>query len=89
LRGSGESIPLYRIDRKGRGEQVATLDPIYPAGCALRYEQPLEWPLALEMRDGWFPGLPYPLDDKRPQGSRRIGLSPPPGHDAARPCADR
>lgn len=68
LRGGGESIPLYRIDRKGRGEQVAMLDTIYPAGCALRYEQPLEWPLAPEMRDGWFPGLPYPLDDMRPQG---------------------
>jgi hypothetical protein len=68
LRGSGASIPLYRIDRKGRGEQVAMLDPIYPAGCALRYDQLFEWPLAPEMRDGWFPGLPYPLDDMRPQG---------------------
>ena len=68
LRGGGEGIPLYRIDRKGRGEQIAMLDPIYPAGCALRYEQPFEWPLAPEMRDGWFPGLPYPLDDMRPQG---------------------
>jgi hypothetical protein len=68
LRGSTESIPVYRIDRKGRGEQIAMLDPIYPAGCALRYEQALEWPLAPEMRDGWFPGLPYPLDDMRPQG---------------------
>ncbi|NGZ87180.1 type II toxin-antitoxin system HipA family toxin YjjJ [Duganella aceris] len=68
LRGVREPIPLYRIDRKGRGEQVALLDPIYPAGCALRYEQPLEWPLAPEMGDGWFPGLPYPLDDMRPQG---------------------
>ncbi len=68
LRGSTESIPVYRIDRKGRGEQIAVLDPIYPAGCALRYQQPLEWPLAPEMRDGWFPGLPYPLDDMRPQG---------------------
>ncbi len=68
LRGSVESIPVYRIDGAGRGEQVASLDPIYPAGCALRYVQPLEWPLAPEMRDGWFPGLPYPLDDMRPQG---------------------
>jgi hypothetical protein len=68
LRGSTESLPVYRIDRKGRGEQIAALDPIYPAGCALRYEQPLEWPLAAEMRDGWFPGLPYPMDDMRPQG---------------------
>lgn len=68
LRGSSESLPVYRIDRKGRGEQIAMLDPIYPAGCALRYEQQLEWPLAPEMRDGWFPGLPYPIDDMRPQG---------------------
>jgi len=68
LRGSTEPLPVYRIDRKGRGEQIAVLDPIYPAGCALRYEQPLEWPLAPEMRDGWFPGLPYPMDDMRPQG---------------------
>jgi hypothetical protein len=68
LRGSDDAIPLYRIDRQGRGEQIAMLDPIYPAGCALRYEQRFEWPLAPEMRDGWFPGLPYPLDDMRPQG---------------------
>ena len=68
LRGSVASIPLYRIDHQGRGEQVAMLDPIYPAGCALRYVQLFEWPLAPEMRDGWFPGLPYPLDDMRPQG---------------------
>ena len=68
LRGSSASLPLYRIDQHGRGEQVATLDPIYPAGCALRCAQPFEWPMAPEMRDGWFPGLPYPLDDMRPQG---------------------
>ncbi|MYM80963.1 type II toxin-antitoxin system HipA family toxin YjjJ [Duganella sp. FT50W] len=70
LRGSTESLPIYRVDRDGRGEQIATLDPIYPAGCALRYAEPFEWPwpLAPEMRDGWFPGLPYPLDDMRPQG---------------------
>ncbi|WP_332851839.1 type II toxin-antitoxin system HipA family toxin YjjJ [Duganella sp. S19_KUP01_CR8] len=68
LRGNSSPIALYRIDRQGRGKQIATLDPIYPAGCAMRYEQPFEWPLAQEMRDGWFPGLPYPLDDMRPQG---------------------
>lgn len=68
LRGSSAPLPVYRIDREGRGVQIATMDPIYPAGCALRYEQPLEWPLAPEMQDGWFPGLPYPLDDMRPQG---------------------
>lgn len=68
VRGSALPIPLYRIDGAGRGEQVAELDPIYPLGCAVRYLAAFEWPLAPEMRDGWFPGLPYPLDDMRPQG---------------------
>ena len=53
VRGSSAPIPLYRIGLDGRGEQIATLDPIYPLGCALRYTAPLEWPLAREMRDGW------------------------------------
>lgn len=68
IRGSGATMPLYRIGRDGRGEPIATLDPIDPLGCALRYTTPLEWPLADEMNDGWFPGLPYWLDDMRPQG---------------------
>ncbi len=68
IRGNAEPLPLYRIDNAGRASRIAMLDPLYPAGCALRYEQALEWPLAPDMRDGWFPGLPYPLDDMRPQG---------------------
>lgn len=68
VRGERLPIPLYRVDSDGRGSQIALMDPIYPAGCALRYDAPFEWPLAPEMRDGWFPGLPYPLDDMRPQG---------------------
>lgn len=68
LRGSTAPLPLYRIDIDGRASRVALLDPLYPAGCALRYEQALQWPLDPDMRDGWFAGLPYPLDDMRPQG---------------------
>ncbi|CAN7269730.1 DNA-binding protein [Pseudoduganella sp. LjRoot289] len=68
IRGRTEPIPVYRLDPAGRGDQIGQLDPLYPEGCALRYDVPLEWPLADEMRDGWFPGLPYPFEDMRPQG---------------------
>jgi hypothetical protein len=68
LRGSTESLPVYRIDRKGRASRSPCLIRFIRPVRAARYEQPLEWPLAPEMRDGWFPGLPYPMDDMRPQG---------------------
>ena len=68
IRGNAEAIPVYRIDGTGRGSQIALLDPVYPEGAALGYELPFEWPLATEMSDGWFPGLPYPFEDMRPQG---------------------
>lgn len=68
VRGSNASIPLFRIDGTGRGTEVASIDPIYPQGCAVLFQEPFEWPLVDGMRDGWFEGIPYPLDDMRPQG---------------------
>lgn len=68
VRGIDRSIPLFQIDAEGRGKQIASLDPIYPGGCALDFMAPFDWPLPDAMRDGWFEGLPYPLDDLRPQG---------------------
>jgi hypothetical protein len=68
LRGESGPISLYRIDEKGRGAEVAALDLIHPAGCALAFKGAFEWPLEGDMRDGWFDGIPYPLDDMRPQG---------------------
>ncbi len=68
LRGSEAPLPLYRIDREGRGHEVGHLDLIYPAGSALAFAEPFPWPLVGDMRDGWFDGLPYPLVDMRPQG---------------------
>ena len=68
LRGRNEALPLFRIDRDGRAAEVATLHLTYPAGCAIDFLEPFEWPLDEAMRDGWFEGLPYPLEDMRPQG---------------------
>ena len=68
LRGSEASLPLYRIDAAGRGHEVGQLDLIYPVGSALAFTETFPWPLAGDMRDGWFDGLPYPLVDMRPQG---------------------
>lgn len=68
IRGSMTPIPLFRIDRAGRGSEVALLEPIYPHGCAMKWHDMIEWPLDESMRDGWFDGFPYFLDDMRPQG---------------------
>jgi hypothetical protein len=68
IRGNIEPIALYEIDEHGHGSQVATIEAIYPAGCLLRLSKPLVWPLTDDMRDGWYYGMPYFLDDMRPQG---------------------
>ena len=68
VRGTLESLPLFRVDEQGRAHEVATVVPTYPGGCALDYREPLAWPLDEDMEDGWFDGLPYPLEDMRPQG---------------------
>ncbi|MET0961344.1 MAG: type II toxin-antitoxin system HipA family toxin YjjJ [Noviherbaspirillum sp.] len=68
MRGSDAAIALFRIDEQGRGSQLGVLEPVYPNGAALALSGTLEWPLPGDMADGWFDGLPYPLDDMRPQG---------------------
>ncbi|MCY7305452.1 MAG: type II toxin-antitoxin system HipA family toxin YjjJ [Rhodoferax sp.] len=68
VRGASRPIPLFQIDREGRGTHIANIDTIYPQGCAIEFLKAPDWPLAGEMRDGWFDGLPYFLDDMRPQG---------------------
>ncbi len=68
LRGRLEALPIYSIDRDGTASEVAMLFPTHPQGCAVRYKQQLDWPLDAGMEDGWFDGLPYFIEDMRPQG---------------------
>lgn len=68
IRGAAVSLPPFRIDRDGRGTQIANVDATYPQGCAIEFLLPFDWPLPGDMGDGWFDGLPYPLGDMRPQG---------------------
>lgn len=67
LRGAVADVPLYRITPQGQDEAFGSLALLAPEGCAM----PLAgsgWPVPEEARDGWWPGLPYPLQDMRPQG---------------------
>lgn len=68
VRARWEPLALYRIDLAGQAHEVGSLAPLHPAGCALRWREPCPWPLEPAMADGWFDGLPYLLDDLRPQG---------------------
>ena len=67
LRGDLSLLPVYAIDESGAASQLASLALIAPAGswCPL---PGTDWPAPDESRDGWWPGLPYPLYDMRPQG---------------------
>jgi len=68
LRGSSAALPLFRVDEHGDVHDIARLDLVYPDGCAADFLADFGWPLDAQMQAGWFDGLPYPLNDMRPQG---------------------
>lgn len=71
LRGNPAPIPLFKVNEQGECSQIAWVDLTWPQGCALRFAQTCEWPLpnsTPSMQDGWFEGMPFFLDDMRPQG---------------------
>lgn len=68
LRGQAAALPLFRIDEQGQSSEVGRLHLAYPDGCVVEGEALNEWPLDADMRDGWHAGLPYPLQDLRPDG---------------------
>jgi hypothetical protein len=68
LRGSSVPLALFRVDEAGRPSEVGRMHLAYPDGCLLEGEALRAWPLGADMRDGWFDGIPYPLQDMRPEG---------------------
>jgi hypothetical protein len=86
-RGVLADLPVYAVGTAGQAELLAPLAPLQGGGCWM----PLAgsgWPVPGESRDGWWPGLPYPLYDMRPQGymgrlfaraeHRALGVAPDP-----------
>lgn len=67
LRGLAGAFPVYAVDRVGRAAQVGTLELVAPEGTVLDVAA-MGWPVDEEFRDGHWTGLPYPLQDMRPQG---------------------
>ncbi len=88
LRGQTTSAPVYAIDREGVPSQVGQLELIAPRGTVLDVAA-MGWPVEQEFAQGvWPDGLPYPLQDMKPQGflgrqfahleSKTLGVSPNP-----------
>lgn len=66
-RGGVEDLPVYQVDRAGQARPLAALAAQQGGGCWMSLGDS-GWPEPAESRDGWWPGLPYPLYDMRPQG---------------------
>lgn len=67
LRGGPGTLPLYAVDRPGHASQVGNVRLTAPEGSVLDVAA-MGWPVEAEFADGVWPGLPYPLQDMRPQG---------------------
>jgi hypothetical protein len=68
LRGRADPLPVFQVDQQGGSEPAGRLNLAYPEGTVLELRAPSIWPLADSMRDGWFDGVPYFLQDLRPDG---------------------
>jgi hypothetical protein len=67
VRGDPRDFSLYAVDEAGSAAHIATLISVSPEGSWMPLPASA-WPLSEEARDGWWPGLPYPFNDMRPQG---------------------
>lgn len=67
LRGQHQDCPVYEVNPAGQAQHIGTLACTEPQGTCLSLPE-ADWPLPEEARDGWWDGLPYPLQDMRPQG---------------------
>lgn len=86
--GEGRSWPVYRIDSHGKPAIAAHLHALAPKSWWYQAEPPSPSWLHGDHASGIFPGLPWFLDDLRPQGflgrafahrhAGDLGLSPDP-----------
>lgn len=68
LRGSEAPIPVYAVDLQGHAAQVGELHLTAPGGSLLDLAA-MGWAVDKQFAQGvWPDGLPYPLQDMRPQG---------------------
>lgn len=67
VRGQGSHWPLYRIDEYGQAQAFGELVALHGDGCLIRSNNTPDW-FRGEFVDGLYPGLPWFLDDQRPQG---------------------
>lgn len=65
---AGSRWPLYRIDGKGRSHSLGELRALHGGGFHFESLHPMPAFLHGQFADGLFPGLPWFLDDQRPQG---------------------
>lgn len=65
---AGSRWPLYRIDRDGRPERLGELRALRGEGFHFEAGRAMPAILRGEFAAGVFPGLPWFLDDQRPQG---------------------
>lgn len=70
LRGQWAPLPVFQVNQQGEPRLLGRLHLAHGHGCWFEGEL-TGWPLApgdSAMRDGWHEGLPYPLQDMRPEG---------------------
>jgi ParB-like chromosome segregation protein Spo0J len=65
---AGSRWPLYRIDAEGRSYSLGELRALHGGSFHFERAQPMPAFLHGDFSDGLFPGLPWFLDDQRPQG---------------------
>lgn len=65
---AGGRWPLYRIDPVGQAQALGELRALHGGGFHVEPSHPLPAFLHGDFANGLFPGLPWFLDDQRPQG---------------------
>ncbi|MET0937108.1 MAG: HipA domain-containing protein [Luteibacter sp.] len=67
VRGLGSEWPVFRVDSQGRPHEFGQLTALHGSGTVVLPASQTDW-LRGDFVDGHFPGVPWFLDDQRPQG---------------------